>query len=120
VALRLAAPGLSAVALLAWLVGAGGFASLVLLAAIVAGAARLLLAVGEAAEGRSDRFPVTTAAAGLICLVAACALHVPVLAAGLFACSALEVAGGMGATRPEPVRRPEPAELVEAPASRAA
>jgi hypothetical protein len=121
VALRLAAPGLAATALLAFLAGTGGFASLLLLAAVVAGAARLLLAVGEAAEGRSDRFPVLTAAAGLCCLVAAGALHAPVLVVGLFVCSALEVVGGAAATpRVEPARRPEPADLVEAPASRAA
>src|ERR1700694_4163395 len=58
VARRLAAPGLAAVALLAALAGSGGFTSLVILAAIVAGSVRLLETVGAAAEGRSDRFPV--------------------------------------------------------------
>jgi len=121
VALRLAAPGLAATALLAFLAGTGGFGSLVLLAAVIAGAARLLLAVGEAAEGRSDRFPVLTAAVGVSCLVAAGALHAPLLAVGLFVCVALEVVlGSAAAPTAEPVRRPEPADLVEAPVSRAA
>ncbi len=120
VALRLAAPGLAATALLVFLAGASGLASLVMLAAVVAGAARLLLAVGEAAEGRSDRFPVLTATVGVSCLVAAGALHAPLLAVGLFVCSALEVLGSAAAPRAEPVRRSEPADLVEAPASRAA
>jgi hypothetical protein len=93
VALRLAAPGLAALVLLAWLGGAGGPASLVLLAAIVAGAVRLVAAVGEAAEGRSDRFPVVTAAAGLVLLVAAGVVHLPLLALGMFACLGLELLG---------------------------
>jgi hypothetical protein len=55
------------VALASWLAGAGGFASLVLLAAIVAASARLLLAVGDASEGRSDRWPVVMSVAGIVC-----------------------------------------------------
>src|SRR6476619_1279066 len=58
VALRLAAPGLAALALVLWLGGAGGPYSVVLLAAIVAGAARLLAAVEDAVDARTDRFPV--------------------------------------------------------------
>ena len=64
---RLVAPGLAGVAVLAALAGAGGPASLLLLAAIVAGAVRLLDAVGAAAEGRSDRFPVAMSAAAVVC-----------------------------------------------------
>jgi hypothetical protein len=110
---------LAATALLAWLAGAGGLASLVLLAAIVGAAARLLLAVGDAAEGRSDRFPAVVAAAGLACLVAAGALHLPVLAAGLFVCTALDLLASPPARPVEPAR-PKPAERVDAPVSRAA
>ena len=115
VALRLAAPALGAVALVSWLAGAGGIASLVLLAAIVAASVRLLAAVGDAAERRSDRWPVVTSVARIVCLVAAGAAHVPLLVLGVFACSALEL---FGTPATEPVA--EPAELREAPVSRAA
>ena len=118
-AFRLAAPVLTAVALLAWLAGAGGLASLVLLAAIVAAAARFLAAVGDAAEGRSDRFPVVVAAVGVVCLVAACALHVSALAAGLLVCGGLDLLGSSRA-RPVVPARPKRAEFVDAPVSRAA
>ncbi len=114
---RLLAPGLAVVALLAALGGAGGFASLVVLVAIVAGAVRLLEAVGVAAEGRSDRFPVVMSAAGLVWLVIAAATHVPMLVLGLLACYGLELLGETG-VRPEPAS--EPLGLGEARASRAA
>ena len=117
VARRLAAPGLAVVALLATLGGGGGFASFVVLVAIVAGALRLLEAVGSAAEGRSDRFPVVMSAAGLVWLVAAAATHAPMLVLGLLACSGLELLGEVG-VRPELAS--ESAELPEAPVSRAA
>lgn len=104
-------------ALLAALGGAGGFASFVVLAAIVAGFVRLLDAVGTAAEDRSDRFPVVTSAAGLLWLVIAAATHVPLLALGLLACYGLELLGEIG-VRQEPVS--EVLELADAPASRAA
>jgi hypothetical protein len=74
--------------------GARGPGSLLLLAAIVAGATRLIEAVGLAAEGRSGRFPVLTAGAGLVWLVAAGAAHLPWVALGLLACSALDLLGG--------------------------
>jgi hypothetical protein len=105
------------VALLAALGGAGGFASLVVLVAIVAGAVRLLDAVGMAAEDRSDRFPVVTSAAGLVSLVVAAATHVPMLALGLLACFGLELLGEIG-VRPE--LGSETVELADAPVSRAA
>jgi hypothetical protein len=117
VALRLAAPGLAASMLLLWLAGAAGLASLVLLAAIAAAAARLLAAVGDSAEGRSDRWPVVLSAAGLVCLVAAGAAHVPLLVLGLFACSALELVSSRAAPAQSGAG---PADLVEAPVSRAA
>jgi hypothetical protein len=101
----------------AWLVGAGGLGSVVLLAAIVVCAACLLAAVGAAAEGRSDAFPVVTSVAALVCLVAAGAAHVPLLATGVLACFGLELLGSRAA--PAEVVA-EPRELVEAPASRAA
>jgi hypothetical protein len=91
VTLGLAVVGLVGPALVAWLVGAEGFASLALLAAIVLCAARLLAAVGDAVEGRRDRFPVVMTAGGLVFLVAAGAAHVPLLALGLFACLGLEL-----------------------------
>ena len=103
-------------ALLVSLGGARGSGSLLLLAAIVAGAARLVETVGLAAEGRGDRFAVAMSAAGLVCLVAAGAAHVPLLAFGLFACVAVEL---LGASAPTDAVR-EPVELVEAPVSRAA
>jgi len=88
------------VAVLAALGGAGGFTSLVVLAAIVAGSVRLLDAVGWAVEGRSDRFPVFMSAAGLAWLVAAAATHVPLLVLGLLACFGLELLGEIE-VRPE-------------------
>ncbi len=88
-----------------------------MLVAIVAGAVRLVEAVGLAAEGRSDRFPVVMSAGGVVWLVAAAATHVPMLVLGLFACYGLELLGELG-VRPELVS--EPAELSETPASRAA
>jgi hypothetical protein len=103
--------------LVSWLSGAGGLASLVLLAAIVACAARLIAAIGDAAEGRSDRFPVVTSAAGLACLVAAGAAHVSLLAAGVLACFGLEWLGSLTAPAAAVA---EPRELIEAPVSRAA
>jgi len=119
VALRLVAPGLAALALVLWLGGAGSPYSFVLLGAIVAGAARLLAAVGDAVDARTDRFPVVTAAAGLASLVAAGAVHVPLLALGLLACAALELLGsGSPAVRSDTVV--EPLSLHETPVSRAA
>jgi hypothetical protein len=115
--IRLAAPGLAVAALLGALGGADGFARLVMLVAIVAAAVRLLEAVGLVAEGRSDRFPVVMAAAGLTWLVAGAATHAPVLVLGLLACSGLELLGEAD-VRPE--QASEPLELAEAPASRAA
>ncbi len=102
-----------------WLGGAGGAYSLVLLAAIVAGAARLLAAVGDVVDARSDRFAVVMVGAGLASLVAAGAAHVPLLAVGLFACVALELLGsGSHAARSDTVA--EPLGLHESPVSRAA
>jgi hypothetical protein len=95
---------------LAALVGAGGLVSVLLLAAIVAGAMRLLDAVGTAAVGRSDRFPVVTSAAVVVCLVVASATHLPLLALAALACVGLELLGELAA---------EPVEMPEAPASRA-
>jgi len=90
---RLAAPGLAGIAVVAALAGAGGLASLLLLAAIVAGAVRLLDAVGTAAVGGSDRFPVITSSASVVCLVVASATHLPMLALGAIACVGLELLG---------------------------
>jgi hypothetical protein len=114
---RLAAPALAGLAVALWLGGAGSLASLVLLAAIVAGAARLVAAVGDVVDARSDRFPVVMAAAGLVALVAAGATNVPLLALGLFACLGLELLGSNGATVDADA---ETGELVEAPLSRVA
>ena len=104
-------------AAIAVLAGAGSVVSLVLLAAIVAGSARLLEVVGLAAEGRSDRFPVVTAAAGLVFLVAAGASHIPLLALGVLACVGLERLGEVDLSDDLVA---EPAELPNAPISRAA
>jgi hypothetical protein len=117
VALRLAAPGLVALALPLWLAGAGGPVSFLLLAAIVAGGARLLAAVGDTVDGRSDRFSVVMAAAGLGSLVAAGAANAPVLALGLFACLGLELLGGVDVRADV---TPSETIVVEAPVSRAA
>jgi hypothetical protein len=105
------------VAVIAAFGGASGFASLVLLAAIVAGAVRLLETVGSAAEGRSDRFPVVMAAAGLAFLVAAGAVHVPLLGLGLLACVGLELLGDVGVRADLAAEVPD---LADAPVSRAA
>ena len=102
---------------IAALSGASGLASLVLLAAIVAASVRLLDAVGSAADGRSDRFPVVMSGAGVACLVAAGAAQVPLLGLGLLVCLGLELLGEAGA-RDGLVA--EPAEPAEAPMSRAA
>jgi hypothetical protein len=116
---RIAAPLLAVVASLAAVVGAGDLASLVLLAAIVAAAVRLLETVGAVAEDRSDRFCVLISAVALACLVAAGATHVPLVALGVLACLGLEVLGDPGvAVRPELAG--EAAELADAPVSRAA
>jgi len=117
VALRLAAPGLAGLALVLWLAGADGLFLLVLLAAIVVAAARLILAVGDAAEGHGDRRPVVTIGAGLASLVAAGVADTPLLVVGLLACSVLELLGSPYARRAALV---EPVELVETTVSRAA
>ena len=83
----------------------------------MAGSARLLDAVGLAAERRGDRVSVVTAGAGVVCLVAAGATHLPLLVLGLFACLGVEALGSSPA-RVGAVS--EPVELVEAPVSRAA
>lgn len=93
VAWRWGAPGIAAAALLASLGGLRGVASLLLLAAIVAAAVRLLDAVGLAAEGRGDRFVVASAVTGLVWLVAAGVSHVVWLAVGVLACAAVESVG---------------------------
>src|SRR5436190_11472101 len=85
VAPRLVAPALGAVVLASGLAGFDGLASLVLLSAIVASSVRLILEVGEAAEGRGDRWLVATSVLGLVCLVAAGTAHAPLLVLGLFA-----------------------------------
>ena len=104
-------------ALLASFGGAGGLGSLVLLAAIVAGAVRLLETVGDAAEGRGDRFPVAMAGTGLVWLVAAGVTHLPLLLLGVLACVGFELLGDLDARSKEAV---DPIELVESPVSRAA
>lgn len=113
---RWAAASVAGVALLASLAGLDGVASVLLLAAIVAGAVRLIEVVGSAAEGRSDRIAVALSTAGVLFVVAAGATHVPLLVLGLFACVAVEL---LGAQAPD-VARSDPVELVEMPASRAA
>ena len=95
----------------------GGLASIALLAAIVAASARLILTVGDAAEGHSDRWPVILSAEGLACLVAAGAVHVPLLVIGLLVCSGLEL---LVSPSVHPVVPAEPVEVVETPVSRAA
>jgi hypothetical protein len=90
---RLAVPGIAALALLCSVAGLTGAGSLLLLAAIVAGAVRLVEVVGHVAEGRGDRLVVALAATGVVCLVAAGATHVVWLVAGLFACAAVELLG---------------------------
>jgi hypothetical protein len=117
VARLLAAPGLVAAAVLASFGGLGGPASLLILAAIVAGAVRLIEAVGLAVENGGDRLAVVAASAALVCLVAAGATHVVWLAAGIFVCVAVDLLGAPTVTRQAVA---EPAELLEAPVSRAA
>jgi hypothetical protein len=113
---RLVPPALAAVAVLAAIAGAGGFASLVLLATIAACAWAVLEAVGAVVDGRGDRLLVATAAAGLVLVILAAAAHVPLLALGLLACLGVDLLA-----EPElDADLVEPAELVEAPASRAA
>ena len=111
VTLRWAAPGVAGVAVLASLAGLGGFSSVLLLVAIVAGAARLIELVGAAAEGRGDRFTVALSSAALVFLVAAGATHVVWVVLGSFVCVAAELLG-----RPEAlVELPaEPVELQRA------
>jgi hypothetical protein len=106
-------------ALVLWLGGAGGPYSVALLAAIVAGAARLLAAVGDVVDARADRVPVVMAAAGVASLVAAGAAHVPLLALGPLACLGLELLGA-GSTGMQSDTAVEQVEPVDAPLSRAA
>jgi hypothetical protein len=112
---RLVAPGLAVVVVLATLGGADEVASLVLLAAIVATAVRLLEAVGRAAVDRSGRSPVVLSAAALVLLVAGAAARAPLVAFAAVACFVLEKLLETGTAT-----IPEPAEVSEAPASRAA
>jgi hypothetical protein len=117
VASRLAAPALALVVVLASVAGAGGLASLVLLTVIVAAAVRLLVAVGDAAEGRTSRVPAAAAAAGLVWVVAAGAAHLPLLVVGLLVCAGIELLAGSSG-RPDAAA--EPLELAPASLSRAA
>jgi hypothetical protein len=117
VVVRLAAPGLAALALASWLAGAGGLASLVLLGAIVAAAVHLLMVVGDAVEGHGDRRPVVFSVAGIVCLVAAGAVNLRLLVLGLLACSVLELLDTSKAPA-EPAS--EPIGPLEDPVSRAA
>jgi hypothetical protein len=117
VVLRLAAPALAGLALACRLAGAVGFASLVLLAAIVAASAWLLATVGDAAEGHGRRRHVVLSVAGLVSLVAAGAADLPLLALGLFACVGLELLGPAAAP---PAASEEPVDLLDEPVSRAA
>jgi hypothetical protein len=113
---QLVAPALAAVAVLAALAGAQGFAALVLLAAIAACAWGLLEAVGAVADGHGDRLSVATAAVGLVLVILAAAAHVPLVALGLLACLGVDLLA-----EPElPAGLVETAELVDAPATRAA
>jgi hypothetical protein len=113
---RLIAPVLAGVAVLAALVGAHGFASLVLLAVIAACAWGLLEAVGAAVDGRGDRLSVVTAAAGLVLVILASAAHVPLIALGLLACLGVDLLA-----EPElDAELVEPSEIADKPASRAA
>jgi hypothetical protein len=116
VVVRLAGPVLAASALTAWLLGATEPATLFVLAAIVAWSARLLLAVGDAAEGRGGRRSVVLSGGAVVCLVASGALQMPLLVAGSLACAALELLGSRRVAAPSA----EPVELREAPVSRAA
>jgi hypothetical protein len=113
---RLVAPALAAVAVLAALAGAHSFSTLVLLAAVAACAWGLLEAVGAVVDGLGDRLSVATAAAGLVLVTLAAAAHVPLVALGLLACLGVDLLA-----EPElPAELVEPAELADAPASRAA
>jgi hypothetical protein len=98
--------------------GARDPALLVLLAAIAAGAVRLLDAVGELALGRCDRLPVVLSSLGLVFVVAAGVARMPLLGLGLIVCAGLELVGEAGGLRSEAV--PEAEELADAPVSRAA
>ena len=115
--LRLAAPVLAGLALVCWLAGVVGFASLALLAAIVVASAWLLAAVGDAAEGHGHRRHVVLSVAGLVCLVAAGATNLPLFALGLFPCVGLELLDSAAA---RPAADEKPVELLDAPVSRAA
>ena len=109
---RLAAPGLAVVAVLATLGGVDGLATIVLLAAIVATAVRLLEAVGRVAVERSDRSPVVLSAAALVLLLVGSAARVPLLALAALACFGLD--------RLLEAEVAEAGDVPEAPASRAA
>jgi hypothetical protein len=117
VARRFAAPGLAFAALIVALAGGRGLALLVLLVAIGAGSVRLLDAVGAAAVGRCDRFPVVMSVVGLVFLVAAGVTRMPILGLGLLACVALELVGEVGMRSEFAGDTPE---LADAPVSRAA
>ena len=116
--LRLAAPGLALVALLASLAGAGGFASLLLLVAVVGAGARLLGAAGDVAEGATDRVPVVASVATLVIVLAAAATRTPTIVLLVLAPLAADTLCGVraGRERSEVQAHPVLQDLVSEPA----
>jgi hypothetical protein len=102
VSLRFLAPGLALVALIAGLAEARGLAFYVLLAAIVAAAARGLEAVGEVAEHDAELAGVVLAGVSLLAAVAAAAVRTPGIALLCLVALGLEELGSARARRPVP------------------
>jgi hypothetical protein len=80
VSLRLLAPALALVALIADLGGAGGLSFYALLVAIVAAAVHGLWAVGEVVDRDAELTGVAVAGVSLLAIVAAAAAHTPGIA----------------------------------------
>jgi hypothetical protein len=125
VGLRVATPGLAFGALLAGVAGAGGLASLLLLCAVVSGAAAVVCAVEREAVGAADRLPVATAAATLAVVLAAAATHAPTVVLCVLVPASVDALAGLRGRRADPVpSRPAlqdlAAEIADPEVSRAA
>ena len=98
--LRLLAPALALLALIAGLGGASELAFYLLLIAIVAAAARGLEAVGQVVEHRAGLPAVVLAGASLLAVVAAAAARTPGIALLCLVALGLEELGSLRTRRP--------------------
>jgi hypothetical protein len=102
VSLRLLAPALALVALVAGVGGAGGLAFYVLLAAVVAAAARGLGVVSEIVEERAGLAAAILAVVSLLAVLTAAAVRVPGIALLSIVALGLEELSWVRERRPVP------------------